>query len=86
MDVKDVGLIPELFAMKVIDLRDKTELESTENSTSIIERLLSTLSRSSSDQWELFLLAWTARRIGVSRRRVRRRDSINFGYDYGRFS
>jgi hypothetical protein len=57
MDVKDVGLIAELFAMKVIDYRDKTELESMENSTCIIERLLSMLSRSSSDQWELFLSA-----------------------------
>jgi hypothetical protein len=57
MDVKDVGLIAELFAMKVIDHRDKNELESMENSTYIIERLLSMLSRSSSDQWELFLLA-----------------------------
>jgi hypothetical protein len=57
MEVKNVGLIAELFAMKVIDHRDKNELESMENSTYIIERLLSMLSRSSFDQWELFLLA-----------------------------
>jgi hypothetical protein len=51
------GLIVELWTKGVIDLRDKNELESLENSTYIIERLLSMLSRSSSDQWELFLLA-----------------------------
>jgi hypothetical protein len=51
------GLIAELWTKGVIDHRDKNELESLENSTYIIERLLSMLSRSSSDQWELFLLA-----------------------------
>jgi hypothetical protein len=57
MDVKDAGLIAKLYAMKVIDLRDKDELESIENSTCIIERLLSMLSRTSKAQWESFLLA-----------------------------
>jgi hypothetical protein len=57
MDVKDAGLIAELFRMNVIDRRDKNELESMENSTRISERLLSMLSRTTSDQWELFLSA-----------------------------
>jgi hypothetical protein len=57
MDVKKARLIAELFSMNVIDRRDKDELESMENSTSIIERLLSMLSRTSSDQWERFLSA-----------------------------
>jgi hypothetical protein len=57
MDVKDAGLIATLFAMKVIDLREKDELGSIENSTCRIERLLSMLSRTDSNQWKLFLLA-----------------------------
>lgn len=57
LNVRDVGLIAELFAMKVIDRRDKEELESMDNSSIKIERLLSTLSRTSSDQWKRFLLA-----------------------------
>ena len=57
MDVKDSGLLAELFAKNVIDLRDKEELESIQNSTSRIERLLSMLSKTSSDQWEQFLVA-----------------------------
>jgi hypothetical protein len=57
LDVENARLITTLFAMKVIDLRDKNELESIENSTCRIERLLSMLSRTSSTQWESFLLA-----------------------------
>ena len=57
MDVKDSGLLAELFAMNVIDQRDKEELESIESSTCRIERLLSMLSKTSSDQWEHFLVA-----------------------------
>ena len=57
MDVKDSVLLTELFAMNVIDQRDKEELESIESSTSRIERLLSMLSKTSSDQWEQFLNA-----------------------------
>jgi hypothetical protein len=57
MDVKYSGLLAELFAMNVIDRRDKEELESIESSTCRIERLLSMLSRTSSDQWEQFLVA-----------------------------
>jgi hypothetical protein len=57
MDVKDVGLLTELLAMKVIDRRDKNELESIEDSACRNERLLSMLSRTSCDQWERFLLA-----------------------------
>ena len=55
--MKDSGLLAELFAMKVIDRRDKEELESIENSTCRIERLLSMLSKTFSDQWEQFLVA-----------------------------
>jgi hypothetical protein len=50
-------LLAELFAMNVIDQRDKEELESIESSTCRIERLLSMLSKTSSDQWEQFLVA-----------------------------
>jgi hypothetical protein len=57
MDVKDVGLLAELFTLNVIDRRDKEELQSIENSICRAERLLSMLSRTSSDQWEHFLLA-----------------------------
>jgi hypothetical protein len=57
MDVKNSGLIDELFAVNVINHAAKDELESMENSTSIIERLLLMLSRSSSDRFELFLSA-----------------------------
>ena len=57
MDVKHTGLIAELFANNVIDQRDKEELESIESSTWRIERLLSMLSKTSSDQWEQFLVA-----------------------------
>ena len=57
MDVKYSGLLAELFAMNVIDQRDKEELESIESSSSRIERLLSVLSRTSYDQWEQFLVA-----------------------------
>ena len=57
MDVKKSGLLDELFAMNVIDQRDKEELESIESSTCRIERLLSMLSKTSSDQWEQFLVA-----------------------------
>jgi hypothetical protein len=57
MDVKHSGLIAELFAMNVIDQWDKEELESIESSTFRIERLLSMLSKTSSDQWEQFLVA-----------------------------
>ena len=57
MDVKYSGLLAELFAMNVIDRRDKEALESIENSTCRIERLLSMLSKTSSDQWEQFLIA-----------------------------
>jgi hypothetical protein len=55
--VKDSGLLAELFAQNVIDRRDKEELESIENSTCRIERLLSMLSKTSSHQWEQFLVA-----------------------------
>jgi hypothetical protein len=55
--VKHSGLLAELFAMNVIDQRDKEELESIENSPCRIERLLSMLSKTSSDQWEQFLVA-----------------------------
>ena len=57
MDVKYSGLLAELFAMNVIDQYDKDELESIESSTWRIERLLSMLSKTSSDQWEQFLMA-----------------------------
>ena len=57
MDVKDSTLLAELFMMNVIDQRDKEELESIANSTCRIERLLSMLSKTSSDQWEQFLMA-----------------------------
>ena len=57
LDVKDSGLLAELFAMNVIDQRDKEELKSIENSTCRVERLLSMLSKTSSDQWEHFLMA-----------------------------
>jgi hypothetical protein len=57
MDVKYSGLLAELFAMNVIDQRDKEELDSIESSTSRIERLLSMLSKTSADQWEQFLVA-----------------------------
>jgi hypothetical protein len=57
MDVKYAGLIAKLFAKKVIDVRDKDELESIENSACRIERLLSMLSRTGSAQWESFVLA-----------------------------
>jgi hypothetical protein len=57
MDVKDAGLLAKLYVMKVIDLRDKEELESIENATCRIERLLSMLSRTDSNQWKFFLLA-----------------------------
>ena len=55
--MKYSGLLAELFAMNVIDQRDKEELESIESSTCRIERLLSMLSKTSSDQWEQFLAA-----------------------------
>ena len=55
--MKYSGLFAELFAMNVIDQRDKEELESIESSTCRIERLLSMLSKTSSDQWEQFLVA-----------------------------
>ena len=57
MDVKHSGLLAELFAMNVIDQRDKEELESIDILTCRIERLLSMLSKTSSDQWEQFLEA-----------------------------
>ena len=57
MDVESSGLIIELFAMKVIDQRDMEELKSIASSISKIERLLSMLSRTSSHQWEQFLMA-----------------------------
>ena len=57
MDVKSCGLLAELFGVNVIDQRDKEELESIENPTCRIERLLSMLSKTSSDQWEQFLNA-----------------------------
>ena len=60
MDVKYSGLLAELFAMNAIDQRDKEELESIESSTCRIERLLSMLSKTSSDQWEQFLMALDA--------------------------
>jgi Caspase recruitment domain len=55
--VKDSGLFDELFARNVIDQRDIEELESIESSTCRTERLLSMLSKTSSDQWEQFLVA-----------------------------
>jgi Caspase recruitment domain len=57
LDVKHSGLLAELFAMNIIDQQDKEELESIESSISRIERLFSMLSKTSSDQWELFLVA-----------------------------
>jgi polyphosphate kinase len=60
MDVKYSGLFAELLAMNIIDQRDKEELESIVSSTSRIERLLSMLSKTSSDQWEQFLVALDA--------------------------
>jgi hypothetical protein len=55
--LKEAGLLAELFAMNVIDQRDKEELESIESSTCRTEKLLVMLSKISADQWEQFLVA-----------------------------
>jgi hypothetical protein len=57
LDVKDCGLIGELYSKKVLDDEEKDDLESCENSRRRTERLLSMLSRKSSSQFEEFLEA-----------------------------
>jgi hypothetical protein len=56
-NVKDCGLIDELYSKKVLDDEEKDDLESCESSRQRIERLLSMLSRKSSNQFEEFLEA-----------------------------
>jgi hypothetical protein len=55
LDVKGSGLIAELYSKKVLDDKEKDDLESCENSRRRIERFLSILSRKSSCQFEEFL-------------------------------
>jgi hypothetical protein len=57
LDVKDSGLIADLFTISVLDLEEKDDLESRESSRRRTERLLSMLSRKSSSQFEEFLEA-----------------------------
>lgn len=57
MDMKNTGLVAKLFAQDIIDRQEKDELESLESSTQMNERLLSLLSRKSSDQFQQFLKA-----------------------------
>jgi hypothetical protein len=55
LDVKDSGLIAELYSMKELDDQEKDDLESCDSSSRRIERLLSILSRRSSSHFEEFL-------------------------------
>jgi hypothetical protein len=57
MDIRNSGLLTELFAADVIDREENDELDSCESSTRKIERLLSIMSRKSSEQFERFLTA-----------------------------
>jgi Caspase recruitment domain len=57
MNMKDTGLLAELYAKNVIDRQEKDKLESLESSTQMNERFLSLLSRKSSDQFQQFLEA-----------------------------
>jgi hypothetical protein len=57
LDVKDSGLIGELYSKKVLGDEEKDDLESRESPRRRIERLLSMLSRKSSSQFEEFLKA-----------------------------
>jgi hypothetical protein len=55
LNVQNSSLIAQLLAARVIDFREKEELESANCSTHRIQRLLSMLSRKSSSQFEDFL-------------------------------
>ena len=57
MNAKDSGLISKLFSKEVVEQREKEELESVESSTRRNEKLLSLLSRKSTDQFQEFLSA-----------------------------
>ena len=56
-DSRDSGLIAYLFAAKVLDQRDKEDIESETNSFRRNEKLLSLLCRKSPDDFQRFLVA-----------------------------
>jgi hypothetical protein len=57
MDTKHSGLVGQLYSDQVLDHSDKEDIEAKTSSTRRNERLLSVLSRKSTEQFELFLNA-----------------------------
>lgn len=52
---RDSGLIGDLFSREIIDLREKEFVEAGEGAVCVMERLLSVVSRKSTDEFDLFL-------------------------------
>ena len=57
METKDSGLIPKLYSERVIELREKEELNSIESPTRRIEKFLSLLGKKSVNKFQQFLSA-----------------------------
>lgn len=74
LNVKHTRLIAELSSKDVLTLREKDELESCESSTRRIERLLSMLSRKSSNQFDAFLEALNDTGQGHIGNKIRRKQ------------
>jgi Caspase recruitment domain len=55
MNVTNFGLLDELYELEVIDRCDREVLEAEPTPTGRSEKLLTMLSKASSDKWEQFL-------------------------------